>query len=381
MTVVNSVEQFAESIPATGSQVSFDLGFKLKLKHSCYAINLRAGGNPLVSHGLLSTNIKLMIDNQEFEFNAANYPTIVALESSQQNSNLSAIFGGKNNCGTTLNPTLCALLPSDIAGQVNLFGSDIIFKMQDRMFTSITQQSHIYLKSISPTQNTDCSITNAVYGEIGYSSFTPTYPCQAYMGQPGSVSYRLDGFNVSKDNRSVEISIAFPGETGFCGSFWSPLMLFFDKKRPNFKNSSRFPLNNSGKTTWPESTHEGYFLAFDRNGDGQITLKNELFGDQSSDKNGFDALLEFDTNGDKQISKGDKDFDKLLLWKDINGDGVGQKNEYIKLGSLVESISLKYIERLRSLDNNVEERQSATFVFIKNGKKKTGDIVDIWFAP
>lgn len=201
-----------------------------------------------------------------------------------------------------------------------------------------------------------------------------------YMGLPGGLSAHIN-LNQSRDGKQVEIHAAFPGQEGYCGGYHSPLMVFFDDKRPKFSGESFFPLH-PGKTTWPEKGAPGYFVAYDRLGDGVITKKDELFGNSDVFKNGFEALREFDTNKDNVIDEKDKEYNKLLLWQDKNGDGFSTKDELSALKERVKSISLKYDDStVVSFSNRAEMKGKSTFVFTEKGKDKTGEILDIWFTP
>jgi len=201
-----------------------------------------------------------------------------------------------------------------------------------------------------------------------------------YMGLPGQLSAHVK-LNQSRDGKTIEIDAAFPGQEGYCGGYHSPLMVFFDDKRPKFSGESFFPLH-PGKTTWPEPGAPGYFVAYDRLGDNVITKKDELFGNSDKFKNGFEALREFDTNKDNVIDKNDKEFSKLLLWQDKNGDGFSTKEELSPLSARVKSISLKYDDsQVMNFSNRAEMKGQSTFVFVEGGKEKTGEILDIWFTP
>lgn len=201
-----------------------------------------------------------------------------------------------------------------------------------------------------------------------------------YMGLPGTLSAHIN-LNQSRDGKVVEVVAAFPGQEGYCGGYHSPLMVFFDDKRPKFTGESFFPLH-PGKTTWPEKNAPGYFVAYDRLGDGVITKKDELFGNSDVFKNGFEALREFDTNKDGVIDAKDKEFSKLLLWQDKNGDGFSTKDELSPLPARVKSISLKYDDStVVAFGNRAEMKGKSTFVFVENGKEKSGEILDIWFTP
>ncbi|MFV3408852.1 EF-hand domain-containing protein [Bdellovibrio bacteriovorus] len=203
-----------------------------------------------------------------------------------------------------------------------------------------------------------------------------------YMGYTGPLSASVYTSN-SKDGKQYSVSAFFPGENGYCGGYFSPLMVFFDDKMPNFTGVTDFPLNPTGKTMWPEAGAPGAFIAVDRNGDGQITTEDELFGNQGDKfKNGFEALREFDSNKDNVIDKNDKDFAKLQLWFDKNGDGKVQKGELVSLKSRIESVSLKYDDSAVSgIADRAQIREKSTFVFVEKGKKKEGRVIDLWFSP
>lgn len=185
----------------------------------------------------------------------------------------------------------------------------------------------------------------------------------------------------STDFRTLEVNATFPGEKGFCGSYVSPLMLFFDERRPEFNNTSEFNLGYKGVSHWPEAGAPGYFLALDRNGDGIINDGTELFGSIESTSNGFEVLRELDSNNDAVIDKRDRDFSKLLLWNDENGDGISQANELFSLRQKgVTSISLRYAKVTQPVGYRAELRERSTFIFYKGKRRQTGEIVDIWLS-
>ncbi len=84
------------------------------------------------------------------------------------------------------------------------------------------------------------------------------------------------------------------------------------------------------------------FLAIDRDGDGKITSGKELFGDQNGAVNGYEELRKLDSNNDGVINRLDKDFGKLVLFKD-NGNGISEAGELIGLSEAgIQEISLGY---------------------------------------
>lgn len=315
------------------------------------------------------------------------------------------IANGYTACTPVLNPTSCIkfvnipvtetrvydyhnLPDGSFAGiygntvQLNLTSSTVALK-PNSSGQPISPSAPAKLNSYSFTQEImDCSNAGAVYGHTGYSNHIPTYACGAYMAKNGPVTASVSNFKVSSDNSTVDVSVAFPGQTGFCGGYWSPLMVFFDEDRPLFTNISDFPLNPGGRTSWVEPKSKGYFLVYDEKLNGNINSKDQLFGDSEKHKNGFEKLAEFDSNKDGWISFKDKKFKHLFLWNDQNGNGVSEKNELHAVKNKLTKISLKYESgSLRPLGKSAEEREKSKFYFKKNGKTVAGDIIDIWLSP
>src|SRR5262249_43518638 len=149
-------------------------------------------------------------------------------------------------------------------------------------------------------------------------------------------------YNYSGDNTTLYIEVAFPSFSG-CSAYYSPLMLFFSEKRPELLSSTTFKLRPEAYSFfWPEGSPDWAFLVLDKNGNGRVDSGEELFGDMEK-VNGFEALKPYDSNGDGKISAKDKDFTRLKLWFDLNGDGKTGKGELKPLSSReVEEISLQY---------------------------------------
>ena len=172
----------------------------------------------------------------------------------------------------------------------------------------------------------------------------------------------------STNNAKLDISIKIVGikrgadSSGFCGNYVSPVMLFFDRHLPGFKNTSKFPLKSyASLVAWPEADHPGYFL-FDQKKHTCVKDGTQLFGEDEQHQNGLEALRRWDTNDDQMISPKDKNFKYLALWQDKNGDGVCQKEEVFSLKQKkVKFISLDYRPIDRPFGQMAAAREAATF--------------------
>ncbi|NDF20141.1 MAG: hypothetical protein EB065_11120 [Betaproteobacteria bacterium] len=110
----------------------------------------------------------------------------------------------------------------------------------------------------------------------------------------------------------------------------------------------RFDIGAEGKarsTGWVSGS-DG-LLARDLNRDDQINSGAELFGeatrlmDGREAKDGFEALRELDANQDHRIDESDWIWGELLIWRDLNSDGVTDEGELQLISqSGVASISL-----------------------------------------
>lgn len=170
-------------------------------------------------------------------------------------------------------------------------------------------------------------------------------------------------------------------ESGFCGAWYSPIMLFTDSKLPKFTGRTEFKLSDfPTKTFWVEPNAPGYFLALDQNKNGKIDDGTELFGDGQGHNNGFEALSYLDTDKNGVIDRKDKRFNELLVWQDKNGNGISESEELQKVTAFgLVSINLKYKAHHQYFGQRASYRQASTFKFKSQDKIKEGRALDIWF--
>jgi hypothetical protein len=356
----------------------------VELVNSCFGTNLRSVFNPLSPNSLVTANIPLVITK------LGSAPAIHMLK--VQFPGLIVTPEGMTNPTSETDPTMYSATPPIPGLKVSMSGNIVraVFPGQQIQVSisedgveTDTATTKVDIGDATFDQKMiDCNNTGPVYGSAGYSRTTPTYPCGAFMGKDGPLTVRMGKPYISSDYSNIAIYASFPGQTGFCGGFYSPLMLFFGKERPSFTGQSSFRLSAAGKTWWVEKDAPGYFLALDKNGNGKIDGKEELFGDQDTDENGFKELAKYDANHDGVIDAKDPIFKKLLLWNDKNGDGIAQPDELEPLSKRVTKISLKYHSAQTSYGQTARAREVGEFWF-KDAKGKTqkGVIEDIWFAP
>jgi uncharacterized repeat protein (TIGR02543 family) len=186
----------------------------------------------------------------------------------------------------------------------------------------------------------------------------------------------------------------FPGIDVNCYS--SPIIINFESGgyRLTGRNAPvLFDMAGNGHPSmvgWTAAGADEAFLWLDRNHNGRVTSGAELFGNftrlQNGQlaRNGFEALREYDVNSDGVIDDRDPIWPRLMLWRDLNHNGVSEPNELAPLeGSGVTSIDLHYHWSGRH-DSWRNEFKYESLVSITNDKGHgvhKQPVYDIFFAP
>jgi hypothetical protein len=157
------------------------------------------------------------------------------------------------------------------------------------------------------------------------------------------------------------------GEPGY-GTVCSPIVINLGTGSYQLSGPDHpvaFDLDGDGQTERTTWTSEGSLLAFlalDRNANANIDSGLELFGDATKlrsgqrGRNGYEALSEFDENGDGAVDRDDPVWPLLLLWTDTNHDGSSQAGE-------VQHISASRIEALETAHHWTGRRDTFGNVF------------------
>ncbi|WMR30454.1 calcium-binding protein, partial [Metapseudomonas otitidis] len=210
-------------------------------------------------------------------------------------------------------------------------------------------------------------------------------------GSTLTVNGGLTILNYHKDKSSLQIVLTDEEEeeepdTGDAENRTSPIVIDLDGDGIETLKvgASYFDLDGDGLSEmsgWV-SPDDG-LLVHDRNGDGRISNGTELFGNHSllsngnKAENGFQALAEYDSNGDCVINAQDAAYSTLQVWRDLNGNGVSDDGELQGLAAAgVVSISTGYSTSSHTDANGHEHRQIGT-VMLANGIASTA--ADVWF--
>ncbi|WP_172456669.1 LamG-like jellyroll fold domain-containing protein, partial [Microcystis aeruginosa] len=145
-------------------------------------------------------------------------------------------------------------------------------------------------------------------------------------------------------------------------------------------SSTRFDIDADGyaeNTAWV-SPQDG-ILTIDLNGDGIINNITEIFSENYGNgtaKSGIEALTTLDSTKNGIISAADDQFNQILVWQDLNQDGISQPNELKTLTQHgITSINLNGLPTETIQDGNIIRTRS---LFNRNDGT-IGQIADVAF--
>jgi len=217
------------------------------------------------------------------------------------------------------------------------------------------------------------------------TSITGNFTYEGGGGNPGGE----DGGGTNNEDLPC-----FPGIDPNC--YYSPILI--NLENGGYRLTGRnapvlFDMAGNGHPRpmgWTEAGADEVFVWLDRDHNGKVTSGAELFGNftplQNGQlaRNGFEALRESDTNGDDVIDERDPIWSQLMLWRDLNHNGISEQNEIQPIaGSAVTAIDLHdHWSGRRDTSGNLFKYES--LVSIRNGSGNgvhKQPIYDIFFVP
>lgn len=144
-----------------------------------------------------------------------------------------------------------------------------------------------------------------------------------------SLQFSASGNITTRDGRELSFQLdislqrsfeAHSSETlNFGAAAKDPLMLTLGNDAGVLSGATvSFDLDGNGRADAMPMLRNGGWLVLDRNGDGRVNDRSELFGPQSG--NGFAELAAVDGDGNRAIDEGDPLFAQLKLWQGREGE-------------------------------------------------------------
>lgn len=341
---------------------------------SCFGTNLRGVSNPVSPDSTIHASIEYLASDNTYKTYQVSFPAMAVVNNSRLSQNLSEKSGIVSPDGTMTTKFTARLEDGLIR----------VAMINTRSIGLNVLASGVDYGKLSQANN-----KTKLFRAVRFNQeLPPNAQTGTYMGATGPLTANMRWYH-AENGKSTVLYASFPGESGFCGGYFSPLAISFTEDLPQVSSSSFFPLyyrqfakSKKEKISWPKFGKNLYFLAFDRNNNGKVDHGGELFGDINGYENGFQNLSFYDSNSDAVIDKKDAIFDQLLLWQDKNQDGICQRSEVFKPSDLgIKSFSLEYKNETRSLANRAKLLGPGKFVFIsKNGKEQFGVIWDIFLS-
>lgn len=348
----------------------------LDLYVSCYGTNLRSVANPLSPSAKVKASVSYLAADGSTKVFVVEFPGLLSMVKD-------GAAGGEGP------------LSSHVETSGGMTTTDVF---QTRMKDSMIRVAMLSTKTIGLDvlaagsdfgALVDSTRKSSVFTSVKFEQVMPAGAVpQQYMGWNGPLTASVRWY-VAENGKNVSIYASFPGETSYCGGYFSPLMLKFNKPEvaPKVLATSKFPLSPTTvqepvKISWPSFLKEEniYFLAVDKNENRIVDNGSELLGDVNGFEDGFLNLAIYDENKDKVIDEKDAVFKKLILWKDSNHNGKCEKSEVKSLKDLgVVSISLEYKKELTYIGDSAKILGPGSFQFVdKKGKSQSGSVWDVF---
>jgi hypothetical protein len=252
-------------------------------------------------------------------------------------NNQGALTNNNGSSNLLLNPDFASDLDIMEQNMLHELGHNLGF--EDVFTSGCNGQTVMYWSQngSSSTELTDCDKAALL------NCYAPPPPPGGGGGPSGGPNPDGGGYN--------EDMPCFPGIDAWC----SPIVINFENGGYQLTGKNApvlFDIRGDGHPLlmgWTAAGADEAFLWLDRNHNHTVTSGVELFGNFTllnnglTAKNGFEALAEFDTNHDGILDERDPIWPELLLWRDLNHNGISEPDEISTLDSSdVTAIDLQY---------------------------------------
>jgi uncharacterized repeat protein (TIGR02543 family) len=280
-------------------------------------------------------------------------------------------------------PTFSVLIAVNVDGSITTLRTDHYQQGTSVTYSPITPTGYRFIHWSGVVDSSQETVTFQMPGQDTGLCANFTYEGSG-GGGPGD-----DGGGIGNEDLPC-----FPGMDKNC--YYSPIVINLETGGYRLTGRSApvlFDMAGNGHPHlmgWTAAGADEAFLWLDRKHSGTVTNGAELFGNFTPllngqvARNGFEALREFDTNGDGVIDERDPIWSQLLLWRDLNHNGISEQNEILPIaGSEVTSIDLHdHWSGRHDTSGNLFKYES--LVSIKNGSGRgihQQPVYDIFFVP
>lgn len=270
----------------------------------------------------------------------------------------------------------------EITGEMTIQDGNRIQKVQYSSYKLTMNFTNVTAEEASNDKSLASQFTNALADFFGYGKSNDNQALPTEKSSSDGSNYNIDSTTFTYEAKSLKYSSSTTIDSGsnasksastasavntYSSSYMrlqelalqgcDPIVLDLSGEGINLTQAGKgslFDINADGKldsTAWVKGNTG--MLVYDKNGNGKIDNGKELFGDQNGASNGFKELSKYDKNGDGRIDSKDAIYKNLKLYRDLNGDGKMQKNEFSTLKELgIKSLNLECFDTDDDVNGN-----------------------------
>ena len=191
----------------------------------------------------------------------------------------------------------------------------------------------------------------------------------------GDYAVLVAHFDIAGNQKSTTINFTIVDTASL-----PPVVLDLEDDRLEYSTAGvLFDADNDGSKEQTDAwvAADDGFLAYDKDDDGLITDTDELsfVSYLEGAKTDLEGLKAFDTNDNGLLDAGDAEFDKFLVWQDLNQDGISDEGELLGLIEAgIESITLESDQVSSEPQEGVIEHGQGTYTRTDGTTGTIGDV-------